>query len=100
MGFNLMVMLCSTTGSYGRPMIEVSYREKIFHSTEAIWEMVVREEWLECCHDVSPMFDISRSTPVWAPYILFFDFLVIKAYIYCFKSICSIKEHWWSLILS
>ena len=30
MDFNLMVMLRSTTGSYGRPVIEVAYREMIF----------------------------------------------------------------------
>ena len=36
MGFRLMVMLRSTTGSYGRPMIEVTYEEIIFHSIEAV----------------------------------------------------------------
>ena len=30
MDFNLMVMLRSTTGLYGRPMIEVTYGEMIF----------------------------------------------------------------------
>ena len=44
MSFHLMVMLRSTMDSYGRFVIEVAYREMIFHSTEAIWEMVVREE--------------------------------------------------------
>ena len=66
--------LRSTTGSYGRPMIEVAYGEILSHSTEAVWEMVAREEWLECWHDASPMFDIPGSTLVWAEYILFFDF--------------------------
>ena len=61
MGFDLMVMLNSTTGSYGRPMIEVAYGEMIFHSTEAVWEMLTREEWLGCQHDASPMFDILGS---------------------------------------
>ena len=28
--FHLMMMLCSTTGPYGRPMIEVAYGEMIF----------------------------------------------------------------------
>ena len=70
--FHLMVMLCSTTGPYGRPMIEVAYGETLFHSTEAVWEIIAREEWLGCWHDASPMLDIPGSTPVWAQYILFF----------------------------
>ena len=81
MDFNLMVMLHSTTGSYGRFVIEVVYEEMIFHSTEVVWEMVVQKEWLGCRHDASPMFDISGSTPVWAQYILFFGFLNIKTYV-------------------
>ena len=28
--FHLMVMLCSTTGPYGRPVIEVAYGEMIY----------------------------------------------------------------------
>ena len=38
------VMLRSTTGSYGRPMIEVAYGEILFHPTETVWEMIAREE--------------------------------------------------------
>ena len=60
------VMLCSITVSYGRPMIEVAYGETIIHSTEVVWEILAREEWLGCQHDASPMFDIPESTPVWA----------------------------------
>ena len=30
------VMLCSTTSSYGWPMIEVAYGETMIHSTEAV----------------------------------------------------------------
>ena len=82
MDFNLMVMLRSTKGSYGRPVIEVAYEETIFHSTEVVWEMVAQEEWLGCRHNASLMFDISELTPVWAPYILFFYFLEIKTYKY------------------
>ena len=58
------VMLRSTTGSYGRPVIEVAYGEILFHSTEVVWEMVAREEWLGCRHDASSMFDIPESTPL------------------------------------
>ena len=70
-------------------MIEVAYGEMIFHSTEIVWEMLVREEWLWCRHDTSSMFDILRSTPVWAPYMLFPDFQDIKIYIYvyCFQNL-------------
>ena len=64
MGFHLMVMLRSTTGSYGRLVIEVAYEEMIFHSTKAVWEMVAREEWMGCRHDASSMFDIPGSTPM------------------------------------
>ena len=97
------MMLRSTTGSYGRPIIEVAYGEMIFHSTEVVWEMLTREEWLGCQHDASPMCDIPGSTPMWAPCILLSDFQDIKTYVYVYyfsKSICSIKEHWWSLTLS
>ena len=58
------VILRSTTGSYGRPVIDVAYKEILFHSTETIWEMVARKEWLGCRHDASPMFNIPGSTPV------------------------------------
>ena len=85
MDFHLMVMLRSTTGPYGRPEIDVAYGEMIFHSTEAVWEMLARKEWLGCRHDVSSMSDIPDSTSVWALRILFFDFHNIKTYIYCFK---------------
>ena len=62
----------------------------VSHSIEAVWEMIAREEWLGCWHDVSPMFDISGSTPVWAQYIYYFyDFYDIKTYIYvyCFQNL-------------
>ena len=73
-----LVMLRGSTGSYGRPVIEVAYGEILFHFTEAIWELIAREEWLGCQHDASPMFDIPGLTPVWAQYILFSGFHDIK----------------------
>ena len=88
-------------GSYGRPVIEVVNGETLIHSTEAVWEILAREEWLGCRHDASPMFDIPGSTPVWAPNLLFSDFQNIKTYMYyVFKSIRIIKEHWWTLTSS
>ena len=44
--------------------------------------MLAREEWLECRHDASAMFDIIGLTPVWALCILFSDFQYVKTYIY------------------
>ena len=85
MGFHLMVMLRTTTGSYGLPIIKVAYGEILFYSIEAVWEIIAQEKWLGCQHDASSMFDILGSIPVWAAYILFFDFHNIKTYIYCFK---------------
>ena len=96
------VMLRSTTGPYGR----TCDRNRIWENDDSLhrgccgW-WLAREEWLGCWHDASPMFDIPGSTPVWAPYLLFSDFQNIKTYIYyVFKSIHTIKEHWWSLISS
>ena len=74
--------LHSTTGSYGRPVIELTYGETLIHSTEAVWEILAREEWLGCRHDTSPMVDIPESTLVWAPYMIFFGFYDIKIYMY------------------
>ena len=31
-----LVMLRSTTGSYGQPVLEVAYGETLIHSTEAV----------------------------------------------------------------
>ena len=48
------------------------------------------------------MSDIPESTLVWAPYI-YFLFSIYQNLCICItfsKSICSIKEHWWSLALS
>ena len=47
---------------------------QILHSTEAVWDMLAREEWLGCRHDASPMVNIPGSTPVWAQYMYFFIF--------------------------
>ena len=71
------VMLRSTTSPYGRPVKEVAYGEMIFHSTEAVWEMIARKEWLGCQHDTLPMFDILGSTPVWTPFIYYFLIFMI-----------------------
>ena len=63
-------------------MLEAVYGETIIHSTEVVWEILAREEWLGCRHDTSPMVNIPGSTPVWAQYMIFFDFTNIKVYMY------------------
>ena len=73
-------------------MIKAACGETMIHSTETIWEILAREKWLGCRYDESPMFDILGSTPVWAPYMIFFGFYDIKIYMYyVLKSICIIK---------
>ena len=77
-----LVMLRSTTGSYGRPVIEVTYGEILFHSTEAVWELVVREEWLG--------WQTRVNTSVGSVYIILwflwyknlYTYYVLKTYIY------------------
>ena len=69
-------------------MLEAVYGETIIHSTEIVWEILAREEWLGCRHDTSPMVDIPRSIPMWAQFIVFFDFNKRKnLYVICFKSL-------------
>ena len=63
-GHEDLVMLRSTTGSYGRSVIDVAYGQILLHSTEVVWELIAQEEWLECRHDASPMFDMPESTLV------------------------------------
>ena len=94
--------LRSTTNSYGRPMLEAVYGEIIVHSTEAVWEILVRKEWLGCRHDTLSMVDIPESTPVWAQYMVFFDFTNIKVlYVLYFENLYVLwKKYWWSLTLS
>ena len=71
MDFHLMVMLRSTTGPYGRPMIEVAMGRLYFHSTETVWEMIAWEEWLRCRHDVTHVGHTRVNTSVGSMYIIF-----------------------------
>ena len=75
-----------------------------FHSTEAVWEMLAREEWLRCRHVVAHVGHTRVNTSVGSTYIIFLIFKNIKTYMYyVFKSIhvsSIIQKHWWSLILS
>ena len=66
-----LVMLCSTTDSYGRLVIAVAYGE-----------ILAQNEWLGGRHDASPMFDIPGLTLVWATYMIFSSFHDVKIYMY------------------
>ena len=59
---------------------------QILHFTEAVWEMLAREEWLGCRHDASPMVDIPGSRPVWAQY-MYFRLLIQNLYVLCFENL-------------
>ena len=71
--------------SMGWPVIEATYGETMIHSIKAVWEILAREEWLGCHHDASPMLDILRLTPLWAPCMIFSSFLDIKSMCIFFK---------------
>ena len=58
-----------------------------FRSTEAIWEMIAREEWLGCRHDVAHVGHTRVNTSVGTTYIIF-EFSNYKNYMYyVFESI-------------
>ena len=57
-----------------------------FHSTEAVWEMVAREEWLGCRHAVVHVGHTRVNTSVGSTY-LFLGFSFYKTYMhYVFKT--------------
>ena len=77
-----------------------------FHFTEAVWEVIAREEWLGCRHVVAHVGHTRVNTSVGSTYFIS-GFLFYKIYI-CIYTLCfqikylySIKQkHWWSLALS
>ena len=95
-----MVILRSTTGPYGRSMLEVAYGEILFSLHRGcLGGKLGKSGW--GVDMMSSMLDIPGSTPVWAHCILFWIFLYYIKYIYMiFKLLHYIKEHWWSLTLS
>ena len=63
------------------------------HSTEAVWELIAREEWLGCRHNVAHVGHTRVNTSVGSMY--FSDFLY-KTYVYvkCFQNLYVVqKEH-------
>ena len=102
MDFYLMVMLRSTMGPYGRPVIEVAYGKMIISLHRGCMgddssRRVVRVSTWCIVH----VWHTRVNTSVGSVYIIFLSFHDIKIYICILfsKSICSIKEHGWSLIL-
>ena len=81
-----MMILRSTTGPYGQPMIEVAYGELYFHSTETVWEMVVREEWLGCRHAVAHVGHTWVNTSVGSTYLIFGFSIYKDLYVLCFQN--------------
>ena len=103
MSFHLIVMLRSITGPYGWPMIEIAYGEMIFSLHRGCMEddssrrVVGVSAWC-----ITHVWHTRVNTSMGSVYIYFLIFNISKsAYMIMFsKSICSIKEHWWSLALS
>ena len=65
------------------------------HSTEAVWELIAREEWLGCRHDVAHVGHTWVNTSVGSLYTVFQDFHIIKIkyiYIYDFQSYTLYKR--------
>ena len=100
--FHLLVMLRSTTGSYGWPVIEVAYGEMIFSlhrdclGDDSSGRVVGVLAWC-----IAHIWHTRVNTSVGSVYIFWFS--IYKNLCICIlfsKSICSIKEHWWSLTLS
>ena len=66
-----MVILRSTMGPYGRPIVEVAYGEMLFSLHRGCMGVELgKSGW--GVDMLSPMLDIPESTPVWAQSVLFF----------------------------
>ena len=76
--FHVTVMLRSTTGPYGRLVIEIAYGEMIFSLHRDCMEDDSSGRVVGVSACASPMLDIPGSTPVWAQCILFSDFQISK----------------------
>ena len=67
-----MVILRSTTGPYGRLMIEVAYGEILVSLHRGcMGGMIAREEWLGCRHDVAHVGHTWVNTSVSSMYTIF-----------------------------
>ena len=98
-----MVMLRSITDPYGRPMIEVAYEKMIISlhrscmGDDSLRRVVGVSAWC-----IIHVWHTRVNTSVGSVYITFW-FSKYKNLCICIlfsKSLCCIKEHWWSLTLS
>ena len=81
-----MMILRSTTGPYGRSMIEVAYGEILFSLHRGCMGDDSSRRVVRGIDMLSPMLDIPGSTPVWAQCILFSRFSYYKnLYVLCFQ---------------
>ena len=101
--FHMTVMLRSTTGPYGRPVIEVAYEKMILSlhwgcmGDDSLGRVVEVSTWC-----IAHVWHTRINTSVGTMYIIFW-FSIYKNRCICIlfsRSICSIKEHWWFLTLS
>ena len=99
-----MVILRSTTGPYGRSMIEVAYGEILFSLYRACVGDDSSRRVVGVLTYCRPCQTYPGNTSIGSMYIIFLIFLTIKIYMYyVFKSIHVydvIQKHWWSLTLS
>ena len=81
-----MVILRSTTGPYGRPILEVAYGEILYSlHRDCMGVKLGKSGW--GVDMMSPMLDIPGSTPVWAQRILFSEFSNYKIICIMFSSL-------------
>ena len=95
-----MVMLRNTTGSYGRPVLEVAYGETLFslHQGSMRYDSSGRVvEVLTWC--IAHVRHTRVNTSLGFVYVIFW-FYDIKTICTMFLNIYDTKEHWWSLTLS
>ena len=103
MDLYLMVMLCSTTGPYGRPVIEVAYGEMIFSlhwgclGDDRSGRVVGVSAWY-----IAHVWHTRINTSMGSVYVIswFTRYKHLYICILFSKFICSIKEHRWSLTSS
>ena len=95
--------LRSTTGPYGWPMTEVAYGEMLFSlhrgcmGVDSSGRVVGVSTWCRRCWTYPGQHQCGLTV------YCFLDFHILKTnyiYIWFFKVIHCIKEHWWSLTLS
>ena len=61
------------------------WRDFIFHSTEAVGEMIAREEWLGCRHDVVHVGHTRVNTSVGSMYTISEFSYYKNLYVLCFQ---------------